>query len=138
MNNFQTILLAIFLAFFVFAVLIFSGLLPVGSSTSSTTPQGNIVIWGTFPNAQVEKAFENLEGVDTGLRLSYVQKSESEYEQDLVESFASDNGPDLFFLTPDMIIKNQNYIAPIPFTSIPENIKTAKTKKARKTAMRIV
>ncbi len=119
-GNFQTILIGVFLAFAVFAVLIFSGLLPLGKSSGTTTPQGNVVVWGTFPSSDVSKVFDNLEGVDSGLHLTYIEKSASDYQQSLIEAFANGNGPDIFIISPDMIIKNQSYIYPIPFTSYPQ------------------
>lgn len=121
MNNFQTILVAIFLAFFVFAVLIFSGLINLGgSSSTSTTPQGRVVIWGTFTNPDIYKVFDNTRDANKDLSISYVIKKESTYEQDLLEAFASGTGPDLFFLTPEMIQKNSKFIYKIPFASYPE------------------
>lgn len=121
MNNFQTILVAIFLAFFVFAVLIFSGLLKIGgSSNTASTPQGKVVIWGTFSNPDVYKVFDETRDVNRDLTISYVIKKEATYQQELIEAFASGKGPDLFFLSPDMIQKNDDFIYKIPFTSYPE------------------
>ena len=119
-GNFQTILIAVFLAFAVFAVMVFSGLLPIGSKASSTTPQGKVVVWGTFPNTEIIKVLQDLEGVDTGLKINYVQKSKDTYQQDLIESFANGDGPDIFVITPDMILRNQNFIFTTPFASYPE------------------
>lgn len=38
----------------------------------------------------------------------------------MIESFALDNGPDLFFITPDMITKNKDFIYKIPYESYSE------------------
>lgn len=121
MNNFQTILVAIFLAFFVFAVLIFSGLLKIGgSSNTSNTPAGKVVIWGTFSSPDIYKVFDETKDVNKDLIISYVVKKESTYQQDLLEAFASGTGPDLFFISPDMVEKNSGYIYKIPYTNYPE------------------
>lgn len=121
MNNFQTILVAIFLAFFVFAVLIFSGLIKLGNSSNSTNqPQGKVVVWGTFSAPDIFKVFQDATGKNQDLSITYVRKNEATYQQDLIESFANGTGPDLFFVTPDMVIKNENYIYKIPYTSYPE------------------
>lgn len=123
MNNFQTILVAIFLAFFIFAVLIFSGLIKVGSSSSKATSlNGKIIVWGTLSAPNLYKVFEKAAANDQSLVINYVRKNPSTYEQSLIESFASGNGPDLFFITPAMIIKNQGFINKIPYTSYPKNI----------------
>lgn len=121
MNNFQTILVAVFLAFFVFAVLIFSGLIKIGGTSSDTsTPAGRIVIWGTFTNPDIYKVFDDTRDVNKDLSISYVIKKPSTYEQELVEAFAAGTGPDLFFITPEMIQKNSKFIYKIPFANYPE------------------
>lgn len=121
MNNFQTIIVAVFLAFFVFAVLIFSGLIKLGgSSSNSNTPSGKIVIWGTFSNPDLVKVFETLNTDNKDLIVTYVKKPEATYQQSLIEAFAGGTGPDLFFITPDMVIKNEKFIYKIPFASYPQ------------------
>jgi ABC-type glycerol-3-phosphate transport system substrate-binding protein len=123
MNNFQTILVAIFLAFFVFGVLIFSGLLKVGNTKNSTNkPQGKVIVWGTFNAPDVLSVFDKIQETNQDLILTYVRKDESTYASSLVESFANGTGPDLFFITPDMILKNENFIYKIPYTSYPEKL----------------
>ncbi len=121
MNNFQTILVAIFLAFFVFAVLIFSGILKIGgTSNKANTPQGKIVIWGTFNDPNIFKVFDDTRDANKELTISYVIKKESDYQQDLIEAFATGKGPDLFFITPDMVQKDSDFIYKIPYASYPE------------------
>ena len=119
MSNFQTILVAIFLAFFVFAVLIFSGVIKIGGGSSSTI-QGKVIIWGVFPNSTVTNAIDGVEKENKDLTVTYVQKNPTTYQQDLIEAFANGKGPDLFVIAPDMIVKNDNFIYKIPFTSYPE------------------
>lgn len=120
MNNFQTILIAIFLAFFVFAVLIFSGIIKIDGITKTSGPQGKVVIWGTFPSSNIRNVVEELNGANKGLSVSYVSKDASSYQQDLIEAFANGMGPDLFIITPDMIKKNNNFIYKIPYASYQE------------------
>jgi ABC-type glycerol-3-phosphate transport system substrate-binding protein len=119
MSNFQTILVAIFLAFFVFAVLIFSGLIKIGGSSSNSGPQGKVVIWGTFPSASLRNTLDSING-NKSLSVSYVKKDDSTYQQDLIEAFANGTGPDLFIITPDMIEKDNNFVYKIPYASFPE------------------
>jgi len=118
MNNFQTILTAVFLAFFVFAVLIFSGLLKIGgSSTASTTPVGKIVIWGTFTNPELQTVFDTVAQANKDLTITYVKKNPATYQQDLIEAFASGTSPDIFIMTPDMVQKDQDFVYKVPYTS---------------------
>ncbi len=121
MNNFQTILVAIFLAFFVFGVLIFSGILKIGGSKSGVEGiTGKIIIWGTLPSSTVGELFKSVGGSNAPFTVDYVEKKSATYQQNLIEAFAKDAAPDLFILTPDMVLKNSNFIYKIPYTSLPE------------------
>jgi ABC-type glycerol-3-phosphate transport system substrate-binding protein len=120
MNNFQTILVAIFLAFFVFAVLIFSGVIKLGQSSSSGSLQGKVVIWGTFPSSSITNTIDGIESNNKELSITYIKKDSSTYQAELVEAFANSKGPDLFIVTPDMIQRNTNFIYKIPYASYPE------------------
>lgn len=121
MSNFQTILVAIFLAFFVFAVLIFSGLIDIGGFTGGDgKPQGKVVIWGIFPGTPLINTFDAIKDSNKDVNIRYVRKDPTTYQQELIEAFANGTGPDLFIITPDMIQKNFNFIYKIPYTSYPE------------------
>jgi ABC-type glycerol-3-phosphate transport system substrate-binding protein len=121
MNNFQTILVAVFLAFFVFGVMIFSGLIDFGSKTKSNNISGEIIVWGTLPSSQIsELLFNNLPGSGDAFSVTYVEKKVDELDQDLIEAYAKDKGPDLFILPSDMVLKNNNFIYKIPYTSYSE------------------
>ncbi len=122
MNNFQTILTAVFVAFFILAVLIFSGILKIGGGgTGSTAPSGKIVIWGTFNSTtDFVNVFQNMTNSNNNLSITYVKKDKATYQQDLIEAFAEGTGPDLFIITPDMIVKNENFIYKIPYASYPQ------------------
>jgi ABC-type glycerol-3-phosphate transport system substrate-binding protein len=122
MNNLQTILVAVFLSFFVFAVLIFSGLIKLGGSSNNqaTAPVGKVIVWGTFASADLAHAFDSITEANRDLNISYVQKSITTYQQSLIEAFANGTGPDVFFITPDMVIKNSSFIYTIPYASYPQ------------------
>ncbi|MBP6908361.1 MAG: extracellular solute-binding protein [Candidatus Pacebacteria bacterium] len=121
MNTFQTILVAVFLSFFVFAVLIFSGLINIGGlSKDSALPQGKIIVWGTFPATEIPRVFEDISATNKDLIITYIQKPESTYQQSLIEAFANGTGPDLFFITAGSIVKNENFLYKLPFANYPE------------------
>ncbi len=120
MSNFQTILIAIFLSFFVFGVLIFSGLIDIGKTKEKTSLQGKVVVWGTFPSAVMTDVISNIKSNNQDLNISYAKKDQATYQQDLIEAFANGAGPDLFIITPDMIMKDKNFFYTIPYESYPE------------------
>lgn len=119
MSNFQTILVAIFLSFFIFAVFIFSGFLPIGNSKDKSALQGDVSVWGTFPAVSLSKFLEDVNANNPNLFIRYTQKSPDTYKNDLIEAFADGSGPDLFFVTPDMIVKYRKFIYPFPYASYP-------------------
>jgi len=124
MNNFQTILVAVFLAFFVFAVLIFSGILKIGDKgSSSQAPVGRVVIWGTLKRTpELSKVFEDAAETNQDLIINYEEKSEEDYAQDLIEAFASDKGPDLFIITPDLVQKFSSFMYKVPYANYAEKV----------------
>jgi ABC-type glycerol-3-phosphate transport system substrate-binding protein len=118
MSNFQTILVAVFLAFFVFAVLIFSGILKLGGSSSTENqPKGKVVVWGTFNNPELFRVFQSAAETNQDLSITYIPKAQSTYEQTLIEAFANGTGPDLFMITPEMVERFENFIYKIPYVS---------------------
>ena len=121
MNNFQTILIAVFLAFFIFGVLIFSGILKLGGDVVNT-PQGNVVVWGTLNNPDVYKILDNLNQTNPNLNITYVVKPETTYEQSLIEAFASGTGPDLFIMKSDMINRFEKFVYKTPFANYSERL----------------
>lgn len=119
-NNFQTILIIIFIAGGVLAVLIFSGVIKVGSSSKNEV-SGKVTIWGTLDKTAMTNVLDTLTGNTNGdLTVSYIQKNKETYQTDLIEAFAKDKTPDLFIITEDMIIENKPYITVIPFSSFAE------------------
>jgi len=122
MSNFKTILIAIFVGFFIFAVMIFSGIIKIGSDTPANTPQGKIVVWGTFDGPDIQKTLETAISDNKNLTISYVYKPRDAYAQDLIEAFANGSGPDLFIMTPDMINKFEKFALKIPYASYPRKL----------------
>lgn len=121
MNNFQTILIAVFLAFFIFGVLIFSGILKIGGSAVNT-PQGNVVVWGTLNNPDVYKILDNLNQTNPNLNITYIVKPETTYEQSLIEAFAAGTGPDLFIMKSNMINRFEKFVYKTPFANYSERL----------------
>ncbi len=107
------------MACFVFAVLIFSGVLKLPVNLDKSGPTGKVVIWGTFSSNDLYKILEESVSPYKELTISYVRKDESTYEKDLIESFARDQGPDIFLMTPSLITKYDNFVYKIPYSQYP-------------------
>ena len=121
MTNFQTILLGIFIGGFVFAVLIFSGLIDFGSEKDEDLSlTGEVTIWGTLPKVYFTEAFEIVSSDKEGLIIKYVEKDRDTYQTELVGAFAKGEGPDVYIISTDMIKENESFVYKIPYVSYPE------------------
>jgi len=110
MTKFQIILMGIFGVFLIGGVIIFSAY--KGSSQNAVT----VVMWGTISQSD----FNNIIKETTLYQskefiVQYVEKSEATFDADFVEALASGNGPDIFMLPSDKILKHRNKIFAIPY-----------------------
>lgn len=112
---FQIVLLAIFGALAVAAVLIFS--LAVGGQNQSST--GPVRIWGTLDasvfNQVIREASENLPQL---AQVAYEQKDPDTYVADITNALASGQGPDLFLIRQDQAYLQAPKLVPIPEETI--------------------
>ncbi|MFA6177615.1 MAG: extracellular solute-binding protein [Candidatus Paceibacterota bacterium] len=112
-GNFQVIILVIFIAAAILGVLVFSGAIPVGKT--GTGSLGKVVLWGTVPNTTMSNIMMDFNNANPTFTVSYVQKSIDTFDQDLLEAAASGTGPDMFFLSDDLVFHYANKIFAIPY-----------------------
>jgi ABC-type glycerol-3-phosphate transport system substrate-binding protein len=121
LSKFQLILLAIFAGLSVAGVITFATYRSGGKGGAPVT-LNNITFWGTFDQKVMEDVISRLKK-DLGqgaFKVSYVKKRKETIERELLEALATGQGPDLFLLPQDEIIKYQDKIFKIPFESYPE------------------
>lgn len=110
MTKFQLILTGVFGLLLIVGVIVFSTYR--GSSQNAVS----IVVWGTIPQSvfdDVVKATSLYQSKQ--FNVQYVEKSEETFDADFVEALASGNGPDLFMLPSEKILRHRNKIFPIPY-----------------------
>ena len=117
MKNFQIIILVVFIAAAILGVLVFSGAIPIGKT--STGSLGSVVLWGTLPNAVMSPVLKDFNEANPTFVVTYVQKSADTFDQDLLEASASGVGPDIFFLPDNLVFHYTDKIFAIPYTSYP-------------------
>jgi len=115
-GNFKIIILAVFIFAAVFSVLVFSGTIPIGEKNKSGA-SGTVTLWGTVRISLISQALEEFNRANPELALKYVEKSRETFDQDLLEALASGVGPDMFFLTDELVFGYKNKITPIPYDS---------------------
>ncbi len=117
-NNFQIIIIVIFIAAAIFGILVFSGAIPIGQS-SQTGAKGTVVLWGTVKAQTIASLLEDFNNANPTFVVQYVQKTPENFDHDLLEALASGVGPDMFFLPDNLAFSYRNRIFPIPYSSLP-------------------
>lgn len=116
MSKFQLILLIVFGAFIILAVLIFSFSRGGGSS------QANITIWGPLSavdfNSWAENAGLNASG---NITYQYEEKEPASIGEELTEALAVGAGPDLVILPHSEVWKARTKLLLIPYASVSES-----------------
>lgn len=110
MTKFQIILTAVFGIFLVGGVIIFSAYR--GSSDSAV----EVVIWGTMPSTSFSNIVQGTSLYQSKqYKINYIEKSADTFDAEFIEALASGQGPDLFMLPSEKILKHRNKIFPIPY-----------------------
>lgn len=104
----------------IFGLLIFSGKIPVGEKSATETLKGSLVIWGKLPGDAVRATTDQLRQTFKEVTITYVQKTEATFQNDLVNALASGVGPDMVIITPAEVIQNKDRIFEIPYESFPQ------------------
>src|SRR3989344_4455437 len=117
-ENFQIIVIVVFIALAVFGLLVFSGAIPIGND-DAPGGLGAVTLWGTVKTATMAPLLEEFNNINQTFVVKYAQKSADTFDQDLLEALADGRGPDLFFLPDNLAFHYANKIFSIPFASYP-------------------
>lgn len=121
MSKFQIIVISIFTVIGILAVLIFSGIIPGFQGGGSDEQEAaKLVFWGSFPEQNLRVAVSDFNDEYDPLEITYFQKSEENYESELLEALASGAGPDIWIISQNLLLKHKNKIFPLPFSSFSE------------------
>jgi len=107
---FQGVVLGIFALGAIVGLLVFS--LYSGSGSKSV---GAVVIWGTFPQQDIQAALTAIIQTEPTLKdVSYVQKDPATFDATLVSAIAAGAGPDLVLASQEDLITLASALQPIP------------------------
>jgi len=116
-SNFQLIILIVFGFFIFIGVILFATAKMSPNGAVSITP---VTMWGTMSSETMDGLFRIInEKNENSLKITYIQKDAKTFEQNLVEAIADGIGPDIIILPQDMILKNVNKFAFLPYSSYP-------------------
>lgn len=94
-SSFQTILVIIFIASFIGAILVFAGVIKIGKSSSGSQTTSYVRVWGIYPVDMVQPYIEKLNTQNKTISTTYSQKSAQTFRTDLIEALASGTAPDI-------------------------------------------
>lgn len=115
-KNFQTIAMFVFGFFLVVGVIIFAL-----QKTNNSDLVADITIWGTIDSKIFEKTMNDIgNSVESPFRIKYKQFREDNFDSELLDALASGTGPDAIVLSQDRILKYQNKVFEVPFSSFSE------------------
>lgn len=85
-----------------------------GGTAGTTT---RLVIWGVFDDSDVyQPIIDKYKALNKNVEISYVKKDSTTYEKDVVDAFASGQGPDIWQIHNDWLPQHRLKIAPAPAT----------------------
>jgi multiple sugar transport system substrate-binding protein len=86
-----------------------------GSKGPGKTGEIDLVWWKTFEDSgNVQDIISAYEATHKNVKITYVKKDETTYEQDLVNALAAGTGPDIFSIHNDWLPKQADKLAPMP------------------------
>ncbi len=115
----RNILLGVGIFSAVLAVLIFSGKLPIGGN-NATKPVGEVVIWGTLPQAAMENIAQEFNLQAKTYRITYKEVRPTAFIQTLLEALANGAGPDMIIAPHQIILSQAMRLTPFPTASLSE------------------
>ncbi|NTV44801.1 MAG: extracellular solute-binding protein [Candidatus Yonathbacteria bacterium] len=113
LSTFKIVITALFGASIFFGVIT----LVIGPDRSKGA-KGDVLVWGTIPPDTMNLLISPLN--TNSLHVKYEEKDPKTYEQNLIEAFASGKGPDVFFLTNEMIVRFRDKVYTFPKETITE------------------
>lgn len=110
MTKFQLILTGIF------GILLVAGVIVFSTYRGGSENAVEVVVWGTIPQITFNNIIEQTSLFQSRqYTIQYVEKSEENFDSDFIEALASGDGPDLFMLPSEKIIKHRNKIFAVPY-----------------------
>lgn len=122
-SSFQTILVILFVVVFAGAVMVFSGIIPIGSKQAAATPSGTVVMWGTAPQTLMQQYVDSLVASVSGeYAIRYIERDVDTFEQDMIVALANGNAPDLVMFPSELIERLKSRLYVIPYAAYSERL----------------
>lgn len=119
--NFKSVLIGVAIFGAVFAVLAFSGKIPIFNSTQKQKFTGTLQVWGTIPKSAMTSFVDMFDKEAKSYNMVYTEVKESELNDKLISALADGYAPDLLITPSEVVFANQNRLLPVSLTSISES-----------------
>lgn len=117
-STFQIVVTVVFILFAVAGMLIFAG---VRGFDVGNTSFGLVTVWGTYDDRVMREVVSVLSDDDSRFeQVTYVEVDPRFFDEALVEALASGDGPDIFFLNQDSILRHKDKIFPLSYDIMSE------------------
>jgi ABC-type glycerol-3-phosphate transport system substrate-binding protein len=120
--SFQTILIIISIVAFIAAILVFAGVIKVGSSNSGEVTGGSVVVWGTYPQDSIQAYFDQLTISRPDLSLQYVERNPTTLANDITRALSDGVAPDIVMSDSESLFSFADRLYQIPYTTYPERL----------------
>jgi ABC-type glycerol-3-phosphate transport system substrate-binding protein len=114
MTGFKNILLGSFIVVFVFAILVFSGVINFGSSSTQQVAV-TVTLWGPFPNDAIQTFLIDYNAANPNTQIAYTQVPEDGLHQRLVEAIANGQGPDMVVFSSENFLQDVSKLYVTPY-----------------------
>lgn len=118
--SFQTIIIGASIFVFIIAVLVFSGVINLGSSSSSSNETASVTVWGTYPQTTIQSYLDNLNISDRTLSIQYSEVPQATFATALTTALADGRAPDLVIVDTSLYFQIRNRLYTIPFDTYTE------------------
>jgi len=116
MSKFKVGLLIVFSVFIVIGIVVFA--LSKGVASNQTA---DLTVWGFLPQSYFDTYLQSTAlGKDKTLSITYVEKTQDNFENDFINALANGAGPDIVMISDDMLLQNENKLFVIPYANYSE------------------
>lgn len=119
-KKFSVILAFVGAGALILGVLFFSGKLGTNKSSTTATPEGTIIVWGTLPEASLTSALQVLANTQGKISVTYRQVPASSLRPKLTEAIASDASPDMVISDISTFYSIRSFTQALPYSNYPE------------------
>jgi ABC-type glycerol-3-phosphate transport system substrate-binding protein len=120
-SPFQYLVLIVFGFLGLFGVLVFSGIIPLGGTTSNY--MGEVRVWGFIPEREIGSILEDFKrNYEGSFGVSYEYHDRNSFDSEFVNALAKGDGPDILMFPNDLIIKHGDKILQLPYSAYSERL----------------